>query len=384
METKQSFYGQDETQQVSTSVFREQGKSSPYQSFALELVPGHVCQLDCDGCYKKNGHEKTGGKMPIEDVRSYIDQALKIGFKEIVLIGGEPTLHSDIFDIIRYVREKGLTPILCTNGIVFRNPEKAKELEGTKTTVVTHAYIPGKEDVIDAHSGLQGYANMLKQAIENLRSIPGTTIVLETPLTDRMFEHAFEFFQYCRSEGFIPFIEISRRTDGRKDTTNVTPEDVASLFFQLQKFDQENFPNLADKVITPPAYGNKCTMSITGLHVKNYGGGDHGGVYSCCAQSIKHGDLKKTSLEEIMKSPTLSVFQNQDLYIVGPCKDCEAYSVCKGGCRGQAFLHFGCPRASSPTCHRISEEIRKDPKQMAPESCEGCPAENCGQCSLQK
>ncbi|MFA5948354.1 MAG: radical SAM protein [Candidatus Gracilibacteria bacterium] len=373
---RESFYGQN-------SSFRETGEESPLQSFALEMVSGTACQLKCEACYKKNGPvPEDHGKIPYEDAISYIDQAKKVGFKEIVLIGGEPTLHPDIFTLIEEIRLKGLKPILCTNGIIFANPSNAEKLEGSAVTVVTHANVPGQEEAIDKYSGLNGYSKILERGIKNLKKIPDATLVLEMPLTDSLYEHAFTFFRNCRQNNIIPFIEISRSTDKGLPTTNITPEQVAVLFKKFQEYDLQNFPHLADNFISPPAYGNKCTMSITGLHVKNFGEENYGGVYSCCAQGIKHGDLKEQTLEEIMRSPTLQVFMNQDEYIVGPCKDCNIYDLCKGGCRGEAFLKFGCPRASSPVCSLIPKSIREDKSKMAPLSCENCPAENCGNCNL--
>ncbi len=381
-----SFYGQTEAPaeaQSEGSQFREQGDSGN-QSFAIELVPGYRCQLNCGPCFKST-MQCTGAEneMPTLEVEDYVRQACEEGFQEIVIIGGEPTLHRDVYRIIRHVRGLGLSPILCTNGYPFAKEEKAKELEGTGTTVVTHAYFPGGDEVIDEFSGKEGYAQTLKKAIDNLKQVEDVTLVMEMPLTDLMYPHAFDFFKHCRETDVIPFIEISRSRDNGAPTTNVTPEQVAELFEKMRQFDEANYPDLADKVITPPAYGNKCTMTKTGLHVKNFATSEHG-VYSCCAQGVSHGDLRKQSLKEIMRSSTLAIFRDQDRYIVGPCVDCEEYDICQGGCRGEAYLKFGCPRASSPSCHLIPEEVRNDRSIMAPENCDGCPAEDCGNCSLEE
>jgi radical SAM protein with 4Fe4S-binding SPASM domain len=368
----------------SPSLFREKGKGSSNQSFAIEVVQGQDCQLNCEVCYKQRCKKEdvNDGRIPKSVIEDFINQAKAQEFKEIVFIGGEPRLHPDIFELIRYVRENGLDPILCTNGIAFSKKETAEKLEGTDTTVVTHAYFPNGEEVIDEFSGKRGYAQILKRAIENLSKVSGTKVILEMPLGDTIYGHAFDFFKYCRESGVTPFIEISRRADSGVATTSVTPEMVSELFEKFKEYDNENFPELADANISPPAYGNKCTMSITGLHVKNAGKGDYGKVYSCCSQGVVHGDLLNEPLGEIMRSQTLAVFREQDKYIVGPCKDCDIYSICKGGCRGEAYLKFGCPRASSPSCSRISEVIRNDIKLMAPESCEDCPLEKSPYCSL--
>lgn len=372
--TSTSFYG---------SAFRELGSGSKRQSFAMELVPGHVCELGCECCYKKNGRPtKENGAIPYSTAENYIDQAREAGFKEIVLIGGEPLLHPRIFELIRHTREQNLTPILASNGIKLADPSAARELAGQNVVLVTHAYFPGGEEIIDKFSGKNGYAEILKRAISNIKDIPDVKLVMEMPLNDTLFPHAFDFFRYCREHGITPFIEISRTADSGKPTTTITPEQVAGLFEQFREYDRKFFPALADRTVTPPAYGNKCTMSITGLHVKNLGNGDFGGVYSCCAQKIRHGDLTKEPLHQILQSPTLAVFADQDKYIVGPCRDCEIYGTCRGGCRGEAYLKFGCPRASSPACHLIPAEVRNNPAIMAPASCAGCPAEDCASCGL--
>lgn len=385
METKTSYYGASGALATAGSPFREKGKESALQSFALELVPGTQCQLNCEACYKSgDGKPKRGKAMPLQDATSYIGQAQEAGFQEIVLIGGEPTLHPDLLEIVEFTRyEEGLKPILCTNGIRLADKAVVERLGAAETTVVTHASTPTIREAVKRYSGgPKGYVSFLERAIENLRDTEGITLVLEMPLTDSLFPYALPFFIHCRENGVIPFIELSRSRDDGQATSQVTPEQVRVLFETFRAYDERNFPQLMDQNPCPPAYGNKCTMTMTGLHVKNLGNGDTGGVFSCCAQKIRHGDLKEQPLAEILKSPTLAVFMDQDRYIVGPCKDCDLYAMCKGGCRGEAYLRFGCPRASSPACDRISEEDRKDVTVMAPQSCDGCPLEDCGQCAL--
>lgn len=373
--------------------FREKNDSDN-QCFGIEVVPGRRCTLNCEACYKTR--QKVGslcgigqalnirmenGDIPLEDFNDYVDQAAKEGFQEVAILGGEPTMHRNIEEMVRSTREFDLIPILVTNGQIM-NDSLIKALSDSGTVVVTHAVIPGRSDVMNRFAGRPDYAGNLFRAINKLQYTKGIQLVLEMPLTGSLYNHAFDFFTYCRKNNITPFIEISRRNDSGEATTCVTPEQVKELFERFREYDLEHHPELASEVIFPPAYGNPCTMSVTGIHVKNFDNGDYGGVYSCCAQGIRHGDLKEQPLSEIMKSSTLTVFRDQDKYIVGPCKDCDIYDTCKGGCRGQAYLKFGCPRASNPSCHRTSKQKRNDPAVMAPESCEGCPLEDCDQCSL--
>lgn len=366
MEDK-SFYG-----------FREKGEKSRYQSFALELTSG--CQLRCKNCYlSSNGGRESKDFMPTDFVRKMISDAKELGFAEIVFIGGEPTLHPDLPELMQFVIASGLTPILATNGIKLAEKSFCERVILPGTTVVIHGLVPLLPEEMDEHVSSSGYLEVLKSAYRNIDMLRGAgiTVVAEATVIKSFLPHLFLFHKWCREKGFIPFIEFNRRENsGRLNECSVAPEEVERLFQKIQRWDKENARELMDKALTPPAYGNKCTMSITGLHVKS-----NFGAYSCCAQTVSHGDVRKKSLSEILAAPSMRIFKDQDDWIAGPCKDCKLYPVCKGGCRGEANLAFGCPRASCPACWRIPAEVRNDPSVMMPASCKGCILEGDDFCS---
>lgn len=368
---EQSFYG-----------FREKGKSARYQSFALEIVGG--CQLRCGNCYRTPAQKLS--LMPSTFVKKMIREAKEMGFAEIVLIGGEPTLHPELPRFIEFILEEGLSPILCTNGIRLADKKYCSNIIREGMTIVIHGLVPTSYKTMDDHVKMNGYMEKLVKAYKNVEAkrTKNITIVAEAVVIKPFLPHLLDFHIWCRNNGYIPFVELNRRgNNGELDNLSVSPEEVFNIFGQLQIWDLNNAENLTDHLLTPPAYGNKCTMSITGLHIKNFGHGNYGGVYSCCAQTVKHGDLKKQSLAEILADTGMLVFKNQDDWIVGPCRQCQYYFLCKGGCRGEAALTFKCARASCPTCWHIPKEIRNNPLEMAPKDCSGCPLEEkCG-CHLQ-
>lgn len=362
---KNSFYG-----------FREIGKRN-FQSFALEITTG--CQLQCGNCYREPS--KGNGLMPHDFVMKALEMARDEGFSEAVWIGGEPTIHPELPKFIQISRKYGLVPILCTNGIRLADRHYCEQIIHSNMVVVIHGLVPlATNNGMDTHVRYSGYSKKLEQAYGNLKKIRKEgiqfTVVSEAVVIKPFLPHLLNFHCWCRENDFIPFIEINRRgNNGLLNHLTVSPNDVNALFTEIQKWDQLNFPDLADQLLTPPAYGNKCTMSITGVHVKNYGINDFGGVYSCCAQNICHGDLRISTLSEILKAPGMEVFKDQDQWIAGFCRSCKYYPQCRGGCRGEAALAWGCSRASCPACWHIPENIRKNPENMLPSSCSGCPLE---------
>ncbi len=364
-----SFYG-----------FREKGIGKKFQSFALEIVAG--CQLRCGNCYR-DFHEKTD-PMPSDFISRMIAEAKSEGFAELVFIGGEPTLHPNLAKHSEEALETNLSPILCTNGIRLANKKYCERIVLDGSTVVIHGMLPVPGKIMNKHVKVDGYQEKLHSAyknLEELRTRRNFTIVAEAVAIKPFLPYLLDFHKFCRNNGYVPFVELNRRgNSGFANELSASPEELKNLFIQLQEWDKDNAPEKADSLLTPPAYGNKCTMSITGLHVKNFGNGNYGEVYSCCAQTICHGDLREKCLGEIIADPTMQVYKNQDEWISGPCKTCSHYPICKGGCRGEAVLTFGCPRASCPVCWHISQEIRSDTGKMMPETCNGCVLEGNSSC----
>lgn len=378
---QQSFYG-----------FRELGSGS-LQSFALELVPSGKCQLRCSNCYQGGGRlsgmngERARSRfgawavsskhdMHTRFVREAILQAKDCGFSEIVFIGGEPTLHRDLPSFVEFTLNLGMSPILVSNGVRMANKQYSDRVILPGTTVVLHAPLPA--EVQARQCGVPQYATKLMQAYENVLGRDRVTVVAESVILDSLIDYLPDTLRWCEQMDVVPFIEITRRSDSGQRFKGVPePEEVEALFQRLAEVSLR-----APSVLLPPAFDKPCTMAITGLHVKNRGRGDYGGVYSCCAQHIRHGDLRYDSLADILARPSLRVFQDQDEWIAGPCRNCEHYGLCRGGCRGEAFLTFGCPRASCPVCWHIAAEIRQDARQMCPSTCKGCPLEHNQACDL--
>ncbi len=72
------------------------------------------CNIYCRGCYRRN----ITGHKPLEQIK----EELRF-FKEwrncdnISIAGGEPLIHPDIMDIVAYIRELDMKPLILTNGV---------------------------------------------------------------------------------------------------------------------------------------------------------------------------------------------------------------------------------------------------------------------------
>ncbi len=82
----------------------------------LTLETNLTCNIRCRGCYNLY---KSYVK-PLSQIKHEIDLALtKRNLDTITILGGEPTLHPDLAEIIAYIKQKRLICEMLTNGVVF-------------------------------------------------------------------------------------------------------------------------------------------------------------------------------------------------------------------------------------------------------------------------
>jgi len=81
------------------------------------LEPTAACNLHCDGCYRQN--EKNSHKS-LEQINEELDVFTRLRKVDgISIAGGDPLTHPDVIDIVKSVKERGLKPILNTNGLAL-------------------------------------------------------------------------------------------------------------------------------------------------------------------------------------------------------------------------------------------------------------------------
>lgn len=89
------------------------------------------CQLCCKHCYAESGPDGTHVVMANADWRRVIDEGSELGVEMVQFIGGEPTLHPGLPELVDHARGQGLTVEIFSNLVhvspglwdVFSQPE---------------------------------------------------------------------------------------------------------------------------------------------------------------------------------------------------------------------------------------------------------------------
>jgi MoaA/NifB/PqqE/SkfB family radical SAM enzyme len=130
------------------------------------------CQLHCDHCYAESGPRGTNGAMTIADWVSVIDQAAKLGTTMVQFIGGEPTLHSALPDLVRHALGRGLEVEVFSN-LVHVTPHLWEVFEQRGVRLATSYYADSADQHETITKGRGSYVRTKANIAEALRrSIP--------------------------------------------------------------------------------------------------------------------------------------------------------------------------------------------------------------------
>ncbi|MBU2037026.1 radical SAM protein [Patescibacteria group bacterium] len=135
------------------------------EEIMIEVTPR--CNFNCNFCFNKISFAKKGRKIEefsTEYVKKIINGIIKSRIKIIRFTGGEPLLRKDIFELLKYAKDRGLETRLNTNGSLI-DLKTAKKFKG----IVDNVLIPIESWTDAKESEVSGFRNALKKKIKAVK-----------------------------------------------------------------------------------------------------------------------------------------------------------------------------------------------------------------------
>jgi MoaA/NifB/PqqE/SkfB family radical SAM enzyme/GT2 family glycosyltransferase len=144
-------------------IYNEHLKSDkgPPKPERLILMLTKKCNLSCEFCNIHGSSEEMG----TEDAIKVIDNIARLGIILLVITGGEPFLHKDLFKIVSHAKEKGLKVCITTNGSMMLDKIDDIVKSGVDTLSVS---LDGIGDVHDKMRNKAGLFYKVQQGIDEL------------------------------------------------------------------------------------------------------------------------------------------------------------------------------------------------------------------------
>ena len=87
----------------------------------LQFAITNICNAKCDFCgFAVDKFDPAQRRsVTLEEARDVIDIAVKNHIGYLLFVGGEPMVHKDLRAMVRYAAERGIHPMICTNGSLW-------------------------------------------------------------------------------------------------------------------------------------------------------------------------------------------------------------------------------------------------------------------------
>ena len=322
-----------------------------------------VCNLDCTYCYyleKKDLYPKAKlFRMPDDLLESYISQHIEASPSETISFswhGGEATLLGiDYFRRIvelqrRYMPAgKSVRNGMQTNGTML-DDEWCVFL--AKERFAIGLSIDGPRELHDcyryAKNGKATHRQVI-QAYRMLRQYGVQTDVLCVVHNVNVSQPGivYRFFKDLGVE-YLQFLPLIMRDGKGGVTLETVPAEaygkfLSTIFHEWVRNDigrivVQNFDEAAR-----PFFGQEHTLCIWRETCGDVVVVEHNGDFYSCDHFVNRehhlGNVRETSLSELLEKPALRTFGNNKRDTLPKyCRDCEVLSLCNGGCPKDRFI----------------------------------------------
>jgi len=185
----------------------------------LEVNLTSQCNGRCSWCVERRGwHPRNKA-----DWATIVQAAIDTGRQNIILLGGEPTLHPDIGKIVEHIRKAGRNPWITTNGSLLSSKWVLDNLVGIEgINISIHHYDLSKNEKI---TGIQLQEDVLQDAISSIH-ILGKSVRLNCNCIRSYIDSETEVHQYIEwakkiSADNVRFAELKFSDEEFVDLANI-------------------------------------------------------------------------------------------------------------------------------------------------------------------
>jgi radical SAM protein with 4Fe4S-binding SPASM domain len=307
--------------------------SAPYR---MDLAITYRCNNDCAHCY--NARPRRYPELNTAHWKIVLDRLWQLGIPHVVFTGGEPTLRSDLTELIACAQQLGQITGLNTNGRRLSDPAFVEALvsaglDHVQITIESHD--PEIHDAMVRHKGawqetIQGIRNALKSRLfvmtnstllqtnstpENLRRLLEFLAVLGVPtigLNALIYSgHGLEVNTGLPETSLLPLLELARSMTEQSGQRLIWYTPTQYCHFDPLQLD----------------LGVKgCTAALYNMCIE-----PDGSVIPCQSYYQSLGNILETSWDLIWNHE-LAIQLRERKDVPFACQSCVLLQQCGGGC----------------------------------------------------
>lgn len=304
---------------------------APYR---MDLAVTYRCNNDCPHCY--NARSRDFPECSTSEWKQIIDTIWDLTIPHIVFTGGEPTLRTDLPELIAYAEQKGLITGINTNG---RRLSDMTFLNKLVESGLDHVQITLESSDADIHDEMVHQKGAWNQTVKGIQNALASKlfVMTNTTMLQTNYQTMTDTLDFLRQLG-VPTIGLNSLIysgNGAKVGSGLREEQLPPLL-DLAK---EKTASAGQKLIwyTPTEYcrfdpvsqdlGIKgCTAAYYNMCIE-----PNGNVIPCQSYYSPLGNLLTDSWDAIWNHP-LALELRERRNVPMRCQGCSILSECGGGC----------------------------------------------------
>jgi len=278
-----------------TKFFREEQGPVSYLMFGIT----YNCQLRCRHCCVGHYENEPQRDLTTEEIKDVLDQLAKPII--VNFFGGEPTLRSDLMELIRYASERAIFVFVDTNGLVVTK-DYAKQMKDNGLELLYVSIDSPDPQKHDEYRVMEGCFDKAVEAVKNALSVGLKTVVstyvTKENLANGEFEDVINLAKDLGATGvryvlptpagrWLYNVEVKLTTEEEKKV-----REIADFPYVCRDFYFQNQSSSACAGVASKAY----------IYISPYGE-----VQPCCFIPISFGNVReepiKTILDRMWKHP---------------------------------------------------------------------------------
>lgn len=216
----------------------------------LQFAITNICNADCGFCgfARSQFDPKARRSVTLQEARDVIEIARRNHIGYLLFVGGEPMVHRDLRAMTRYAAERGIRPMLCTNGALWTEENmRALANDGLSSVIMSiDAHDIAKHE---ANRGLPDVCRKIKRANEFFLSAGVQTTASIT--ASRLIEDYDKLPAFLESLGFrsctfsypLTSLASSYLSFSESGLVSYSKEELIALFEQIKQMKRRSgFP----------------------------------------------------------------------------------------------------------------------------------------------
>jgi len=336
-----------------------------HDSFVFEVT--QRCNHDCPHCYNcwKNDVEYPGGELNTADTLDMLGRMLdQTGASLVSLTGGEPFLRDDIYQIVDFLHERGVTINMICNGSLIT--EESIQCMAGKISIYELPLLSIEREMHDRLSGRDGAFDDVTMAVANLKAA-GERVVcvfVATKLNLADWTETAELAIALGADGIMFNRFNPGGTGGRNiEMLQVSPAELTEALDAAERMSDEYEISISCSIAMPPclfdhARYKKLTFGFcaAGTDRAYYTLDPMGNVRPCNHSTTIIGNMCEGNFWEMVDSAVM-----KDFFDARPefCGGCKLEDECLGGCKAAAEVCCGSAWELDPFLQAFSDQARK-------------------------